>query len=84
MSDSLVRGTAHRGPRLAGGPERDASQGREWCGRGRRRGVAELGAAERRLQVQRGGCGEPLYPAPLGSSGPSQADPRPRVRESPR
>lgn len=32
MSDSLVSGTAHRGPRVAGGPERDA---RAWvCGRG--------------------------------------------------
>lgn len=82
MSDSLVSGTAHRGPRVAGGPERDA---RAWVVRaGRRRGVAESGAEERGLQVQRGGCGEPLYPAPLGSSGPSQASARPRVRESPR
>lgn len=81
VSDSLVSGTAHGVPRVAGGLERDARAGVGQAGR--RRSVAEPG-------LQSAGCrcsavgGEPLYPAPLGPCGPSQAGPRPRVRESPR
>lgn len=81
MSDSPVSGTAHRAPRVADGLEREARAG---VGQeARRRGVAEPG-----LRSAGGRCsevgGEPLYPAPLGSSRPSQAGPRPPVRESPR
>lgn len=81
VSDSPVSGTAHRVPRVADRLEREARAG---VGRAaRRRAVAEPGLRSAGCRCTRVG-GEPLYPAPLGSSGPSQAGPRPRVRESPR
>lgn len=81
MSDSPARATAHPCSSRGG---RTSARGQGRCGAGREAaGCCEPG-------LQSAGCrcsgvgGEPLYPVPLASSGPSQAGPRPRVRESPR
>lgn len=64
MSDSPVSGTAHRVHRVADGLEREARAGGRRAAGGEAAGCCGAGAAERGLQVQRGGWGAAVPCAP--------------------